>query len=52
MVISEIGNPKLDTEEVFEEIVSMLHCYSMKLYSKRKNPIIQQLITENRNGEE
>jgi putative resolvase len=52
MVISEIGNPKLDTEEVFEEIVSLLHCYSMKLYSRRKNPIIQQLITENRNGEE
>jgi predicted site-specific integrase-resolvase len=52
VVISEIGNPKLDSEEIFEEIISMLHSYSMKLYSKRKNPLIQQLITENKNGEE
>ena len=35
VVISEIGNPKLDCEEIFEEIISLLHCYSMKLYSKR-----------------
>ena len=52
VVISEIGNPKLDSEEVFEEIISMLHSYSMKLYSKRKNPLIKQLLTENQNGEE
>jgi len=37
VVVSEVGNIKLDSEEVFEEIVSLLHCYSMKLYSKRKN---------------
>uniref|UniRef100_A0A6H1ZZH3 Putative resolvase domain containing protein n=1 Tax=viral metagenome TaxID=1070528 RepID=A0A6H1ZZH3_9ZZZZ len=37
IVVSEIGNAKLDSEEIFEEIVSLLHCYSMKLYSKRKN---------------
>ena len=35
VVMSEVGNPKLDSEEVFDEIVSLLHCYSMKLYSKR-----------------
>ena len=40
-VISEIGDPKLDSEEVFEEIVSMLHCYSMKMYSKRRNHSIE-----------
>ena len=33
-VISELGNPKLDAEEVFEEIVALLHCYSMKLSSR------------------
>ena len=33
--MSEEGNPKIDSEEIFEEIVSLLHCYSMKLYSKR-----------------
>ena len=35
VVMSEVGNPKLDCEEIFEEIVSLLHCYSIKLYSKR-----------------
>ena len=35
IVMSEVGSPKLDSEEIFEEIISMLHCYSMKLYSKR-----------------
>lgn len=46
VVISEIGSPKLDSQEIFEEIISMLHCYSMKLYSKRKNKLIQELIHE------
>lgn len=35
VVMSEVGNPKIDSEEIFEEIVSLLHCYSVKLYSKR-----------------
>ena len=35
IVMSEVGSPKLDSEEIFEVIISMLHCYSMKLYSKR-----------------
>jgi len=38
--MSEIGNTKLDSEEVLEEMVSLLHCYSMKMYSKRKNKLI------------
>lgn len=46
VVISEVGNPKLDSEEVFEEIVSLLHCYSMKLYSKRKKKVVEELISE------
>lgn len=46
IVISEVGSPKLDSEEIFEEIVSLLHCYSMKLYSKRKDKTIKQIITE------
>lgn len=36
VVVSEVGSNKLDSEEIFEEIISLLHCYSMKLYSKRK----------------
>jgi len=41
IVISELGNKKLDSEEIFEEIVSLLHCYSMKLYSKRKKKYLK-----------
>jgi predicted site-specific integrase-resolvase len=48
IVVSEVGNKKLDAEEVFEEIVSLLHCYSMKLYSRRKNKKIEvELFDEN-----
>ena len=46
VVISEIGSEKLDSEELFEEIVSLLHCYSMKLYSKRKAKKIKEILEE------
>jgi len=46
IVISEVGSPQLDSQEVFEEIVSLLHCYSMKLYSSRKKKKILELIEE------
>jgi putative resolvase len=36
VVMSEVGSAKLDSQEIFEEIISLLHCYSMKLYSKRR----------------
>ena len=36
VVMSEIGSEKLDSQEIFEEIVNLLHCYSMKLYSSRR----------------
>ena len=45
-VISEVGSEKLDSQEIFEEIVSLLHCYSMKMYSSRKNKVIQELISK------
>lgn len=36
--ISSINNVenKADEVEIFEEIISMLHCFSMKMYSKRR----------------
>ena len=46
IVVSEVGSTKLDSEEIFEEIVSVLHCYSMKLYSKRKVLKIKEALTE------
>ena len=36
IVMSEVGSAKLDMQEVFEEIVNLLHSYSMKLYSSRR----------------
>lgn len=47
IVISEIGSEKLDSQEIFEEIVSLLHCYSKKLYSKRKIQKIKEVLSEN-----
>jgi predicted site-specific integrase-resolvase len=49
VVMSEVGSKKLDSEEIFEEIVSLLHCYSMKLYSKRKIPKIKEVIADDAN---
>jgi predicted site-specific integrase-resolvase len=37
VVMSEVGSEKSDSQEIVEEIVSLLHCYSMKLHSSRKN---------------
>ena len=46
IVMSEVGSNKLDSEEIFEEIISLLHCYSMKLYSKRHVSKVKELIEE------
>lgn len=43
VVISEIGSEKLDSTEIFEEIVSLLHCYSMKLYSNRRKKVVEEI---------
>jgi putative resolvase len=42
-VISGVGSDKLDSDEIFEEIVHLLNCYSMKLYSKRRKKIVKDL---------
>ena len=46
--MSEVGSEKLDSQEIFEEIVSLLHCYSMKLYSKRKVQRIKEVLADER----
>lgn len=46
IVMSEFGSKKLDSEEIFEEIISLLHCYSMRLYSKRKGQKIKEILKE------
>lgn len=46
IVVSEVGSLKLDSEEIFEEIVSLLHCYSMNLYSKRRVAKIKEVLKD------
>ena len=46
VVVSEVGSVKLDSEEVFEEIVSLLNCYSTKLYSKRRVAKIKEALED------
>ena len=51
IVISEVGSEKLDSQEIFEEIISLLHCYSMKLYSSRKVKKIKEILEEDDSSE-
>ncbi len=46
VVMSEVGSAKLDREEILEEILSFLRCYSMRLYSKRKVKRLREILTE------
>lgn len=51
IVINDIDNPKEIEKEIFEEIISLLHCFSMKMYSSRRKEklklIEKELILEN-----
>lgn len=46
IVMSDVGSEKLDSQEIFEEIISLLHCYSMKLYSKRRAQRIKAVLSD------
>lgn len=46
VVINESNNEKLDGEEIFEEIISLLHCFSMRHYSQRKVKKIKEILHE------
>ena len=50
VVMSEVGSVKLDSQEIFEEIISLLHCYSAKLYNKRKEKKIREVLMEDAEG--
>lgn len=52
VVASQVGSEKLDSEEIFEEIVSLLHCYSMKTYSKRRVAKIREALEDDQNDSE
>lgn len=36
VIMSKAGSVKQDSEEVFEDIISLLHCYAMKMHSSRR----------------
>lgn len=36
VVASKLLNEKTDEQELFSEIIALLHCFSMKMYSKRR----------------
>lgn len=46
VVMSDVGSEKLDSEEIFEEIVALLHCYSMKYYSSRRVKKLKEVIRD------
>lgn len=46
VVMSDVGSEKLDSQEIFEEIISLLHCYSIKLYSSRRVQKIKEALDE------
>ena len=52
VVASQVGSEKLDSEEIFEDIVSLLHCYSMKMYSKRRVAKIREALEDDQNDSE
>ncbi len=46
VVINESNSEKLDSEEIFNEIISLIHSFSMKHYSKRKLNKIKSVLSE------
>lgn len=36
VILNEIDNPKEIEKEIFEEIITLLHSFSMKMYSSRR----------------
>jgi predicted site-specific integrase-resolvase len=47
VIMSEVGSVKQDSEEIFEDIISLLYCYAMKMYSKRRGNKIEIDTPEN-----
>lgn len=43
VVLSDFEKEETDSEEIFEEIISLLHCFSMKKYSSRRKGIKKAL---------
>ena len=49
IVMSELNDKKTDQQEIFEEIISLLHAFSIRMYSSRRKKIKEAL--EEKGGE-
>ena len=36
IAVNDVVNPKSDEEEIFSDIISLLHCFAMRMYSQRR----------------
>ena len=41
VVASKLLDEKTDEQELFSEIIALLHCFSMKMYSKRRKDTVK-----------
>lgn len=48
-VVDDELNPKTDKDELFDEIISLLHCFAMKAYSSRQR-LKDEIRKEDNNG--
>lgn len=46
IVMSEVGSAKLDSDEVFDDVATLLESYLLNLSSKRKNKLIKELLED------
>ena len=46
IVLNDIDDSKLIEKEIFEEIINLIHCFSMKMYSNRRKEKLKMLEKE------
>ena len=46
VVLNDIDNPKEIEKEIMEEIITLLHCFSMKMYSNRRKEKLNLMAKE------
>ena len=52
IVINDIDNDKIIEKEIFNEIISLIHCFSMKVYSNRRKDKLKLIEQELKHEEE
>lgn len=52
IVINDIDNVQIIEKEIFNEIISLIHCFSMKVYSNRRKDKLKLIEQELKHEEE